>query len=214
VARADAAAEQRARILRVTAELIAKRGYSDTPTDLIVRRAHAGYGTFYKFFADKEAAFLALYDETFETHSERIAEAFGGSDDSRPWGDRVAAAIATFYATIASDPPLWKACLVESLTAGPEVLARYEDSIGQLGQLLRIGRREAKDADLLPDSLEGTLAGGIVWIAYQRLLLGEADKLPGLLPEAVQFSLSPYLGEKQAVAVARRNAELASAQMA
>jgi AcrR family transcriptional regulator len=60
LARADAAADQRRRILRVTADIVAKRGYAGTSTDLIVRRAKVGYGTFYKFFADKEAAFLAL----------------------------------------------------------------------------------------------------------------------------------------------------------
>jgi hypothetical protein len=38
----------------VTADLVSKRGYSDTTTELIVRRAKVGYGTFYKFFADKK----------------------------------------------------------------------------------------------------------------------------------------------------------------
>ena len=207
LARKDAALEQRRRILRVTADLIAKRGYGGTTTELIVRRARVGYGTFYKFFASKEAAFLALFDETFETTGAVIAAAYGGEGDGRPWAERIGAAIRTFYAAIASDPQLWRACLVEALTAGPEVLGRYESSIRELAGLLRRGREESADAAVLPKALEETLAGGIVWIAYQRLVAGEAaTELPALLPEAIQFSLSPYLGEREAAAFAARYA--------
>jgi AcrR family transcriptional regulator len=208
LARDDVAAEQRRRILRITADLIAKRGYADTSTELIVRRAKVGYGTFYKFFADKEAAFVALFDETFDTNSVLIAEAYGAESDERPWGDRVAAAIGVFYEAIAGDPPLWRACLVESLTAGPRVLMRYEGAIQAMGAMLRQGRKLTPEAEALPETLEGTLVGGIVWIAYQRLIVGDAaEGLPKLLPEAIQFALSPYLGEKQAGVVAERHAE-------
>ena len=209
--RDDVAAEQRRRILRVTADLIAKRGYADTSTELIVRRARVGYGTFYKFFADKEEAFVALFDETFDSNSKLIAAAYADGED-RPWGDRVAAAIATYYEAIAADPPLWRACLVESLTAGPKVLMRYEGAIQAMGEMLRQGRREAPDAAALPETLEGTLVGGIVWIAYQRLIVGDAaEGLPKLLPEAIQFALSPYLGEERAGAIASRNLVAAEA---
>jgi AcrR family transcriptional regulator len=205
LARKDAGAEQRRRILRVTADLIAKRGYADTTTELIVRRAKVGYGTFYKFFPDKEAAFLALFDETFDVSSKLIGAAFGDEADLRPWGERVAEAIRAFYEEIAADPPLWRACLVESLTAGPVMLGRQEMAIQQLGAILWPGREEAPEGIALPETLERTLAGGIVWFAHQRLIVGEAaDELPKILPEAVQFALSPYLGEEAAVAIADR----------
>lgn len=213
LARSDAAANQRRRILRVTAELIAKRGYADTSTELIVRRAKVGYGTFYKFFDDKEAAFVALFDETFDTSSERIAAAYGTDSDEREWGDRIASAIATFYGAIAGDPPVWRACLVESLTAGAKVLNRYEAAIQALAAILEHGRSLSPNAAVLPPTLEGTLVGGIVWIAYQRLIVGEAaEGLPPLLPEAVQFALSPYLGEAEAARIAQRHsvAEIAA----
>ncbi len=208
LARKDASVAQRERILRITAELIAKRGYADTTTELIVRRAKVGYGTFYKFFDDKEAAFLALFDETFKTYSKLIAESFGPDGDGRPWAERIAEAIRTFYEAIAADPPLWRACLVESLTAGPVVLGRQEAAISRLAEILKPGRGESPESAELPPTLERTLAGGIIWIAHQRLIVGEAaEALPKLLPEAIQFVLSPYLGEEAAVAVANRYAD-------
>jgi AcrR family transcriptional regulator len=189
------------------ADLVAKRGYSDTTTELIVRRAKVGYGTFYKFFPDKEACFLALFDETLEQTSETLEEAYRSADPSTSWAERVAIAIGALYQRITEDPALARACLVESLTAGPAVLARYEAALRQLGLILKPGREHSEAAADLPDTLESTLAGGIVWIAYQRLIVGEADRLPGLLPEAVQFALSPYLGEEAAVAVAEHHAD-------
>lgn len=199
---------QRRRILRVTAEQVAKRGYAGTKTDVIVKSAKIGYGTFHKFFADKDAAYRALFEETYEAQAARIAEAFGGPDDQRPWADRVAAAVATFYVGIAEDPVLWRACLAEALTAGPEVQQRNEEAIQGLGQILRLGRREKKSKVELPDTLEATLAGGIVWVAYQRLVLDEAEVLPERLSEVLQFSLAPYLGEAEAIKAAQRNAHL------
>jgi hypothetical protein len=37
---------------------------------------------------------------------------------------------------------------------------------------------------------------------HQRLLRGEAAKIPSLLPTAVEIAVSPYLGEKRAAELA------------
>jgi AcrR family transcriptional regulator len=212
VSRDDAAAEQRRRILRVTAQLVAKRGYQDTTTELIVRRAKVGYRTFYKFFKDKETCFLALYDETLERTDSILKAAYASGDPDTPWSSRVAAAIDALYRQIVEDPALARACLVESITAGPAVLSRYEGAIHRLCRILEPGRRESEIGGELPDTLENTLAGGILWIAYQLLIVGETSRLPDLLPEAIQFALSPYLGEEKAVAAAESHLAVASAQ--
>jgi AcrR family transcriptional regulator len=191
--------------MRITTELVAKRGYKDTTAELIVARAKVGYGTFYKYFPDKEAVFLALYEETYAAIVVEMTAAYG-SDDSAPWPERVAAAIRCFYEAIAADPPLWRACLVEALTAGSAMLERHEASIKALGAIFTPGRTLAKKTARLPATLENTVAGGVVWIAYQRLIVGEAERLPELVPEAVQFALSPYMGEAAAIAAAEQSA--------
>lgn len=53
---------QRWRLLAATAEVIARQGYSQTSVDQIAKQAGVSKKSFYKFFADKEAAFLAAYD--------------------------------------------------------------------------------------------------------------------------------------------------------
>lgn len=60
----------------------------------------------------------------------------------------------------------------------------------------------AADPGDLPETLEDSLVGGIVWMVHQRLLRGEARQVPHLLPTMLEFALAPYLGEDRAAAVA------------
>ena len=199
VTRTAAAADQRRRIIRATVDLVAKRGYHATTIELIVRRARVGYATFYKNFADKEECFLAMFDETADRVSTIVVDAL--EEEGADWPRRVAGVLGTLFDLIASDPALARACLVESLTAGPTVVAHYEKSLRKFGTIFRPGRRFVTRGVTLPDTLEDTLAGGVLWVAYQRLIVGEADALRALLPETLEFVLSPYLGEDEAVRV-------------
>jgi hypothetical protein len=72
--------------------------------------------------------------------------------------------------------------------------------------MLRPGRELNPRGERLPETLEDTIAGGVLWVAYQRLIVGEAAKLEELLPETVEFVLSPFLGEEEAVRIATETA--------
>jgi AcrR family transcriptional regulator len=206
VSRDAAAADQRRRILEATAELIAKQGYQETTMEEIVRRAKVGYNTFYKHYPDKEAAFLALLDAATEHTVSRVEAAY--EREEGPWADRVGAALGALFEDVAAHPDAARAALVEAVAAGSEAAAKHEAALKRLAPLLRPGRElNPRQADL-PESLEETLAGGVVWVLGQRLIAGEADKLRGLLPETLEFVLRPYIGEDEA---AREAGEVADA---
>jgi AcrR family transcriptional regulator len=193
----DAAAEdRRRRILTAVAELVSKRGYHATTLDLIVRRAHVGYPAFYKCFADKEAAYLALFDAA-AARAERLIRDAASPEPARPWPEAVAAALSALFDAIAEHPLLARACLVEVMTAGSAAVARYEQALHALARILLPGRRFNPRAAELSDTLEDTLAGGVAWIVYQRLVAGEVERIPALLPETLEFVLMPYLGEAE-----------------
>ena len=198
--RAQAAADQRRRIVEAAAELIAKRGYHGTTIELIIRRAKVGYATFYKNFADKEECLIAIFDTAGEAMRPRLREVYEDQDGA--WADKVAATIRALFEMIAEHPAIARVCLVEALTAGPVAVARYEQMLSNFEPLLLPGRKLRPGNAELPDTLEATLFGGVFWIAYQRLIVGEADKLMSLLPETVELVLSPYVGEEEAVRVA------------
>ena len=209
VSRDAAAADQRRRILAATAESIAERGYQETTMEEIVRRAKVGYKTFYKHYPDKEAAFLALLDAAAERTVSRVEAAY--KREEGPWADRVGAALGVLFAEVAAHPAAARAVLVEALAAGPEAAAKHEAALKRLAPLLRPGRELNPRQAELPESLEETLAGGIVWVLGQRLIGGEAAKLRGLLPETLEFVLRPYVGEDEAAREAGEVAEAISA---
>jgi AcrR family transcriptional regulator len=206
VSRDAAAADQRRRILEATAELIATRGYQETTMEEIVRRAKVGYNTFYKHYPDKEAAFLALLDAATEHTVGRVEAAY--EREEGPWADRVGAALGALFEDVAAHPDPARAVLVEAVAAGSEAAAKHEAALKRLAPLLRPGRKLNPRQAELPESLEETLAGGVVWVLGQRLIGGEADKLRGLLPETLEFVLRPYIGEDEA---AREAGEVADA---
>jgi AcrR family transcriptional regulator len=193
VSRAASAADQRRRILEATADLVAEHGYPESTIEQIVRKARVGYATFYKHFADKGEAYLALLDAATERTLYVVEEAFDG--ETGPWPDKVGAALGALLKQVAEHPNVARACLVEAPTAGPEAAARHEAALKRFEPLLRPGRELNPRQAELPETLEDTLAGGVLWVINQRLIAGEEDKLRGLLPEALEFLLRPYVGE-------------------
>lgn len=200
VSRDAVPADQRRRILKAAAELIAKRGYQGTSAELIVRRAKVGYSTFYKHFADKEECLFAIFDTALARAEQAVGEAYERTEGT--WPEKVAAGLAVLFDHIVAHPQVARVCLVESLTAGPAAVARYEAALRRFDPMLRPGRSCNPRGEGLPDTLEATIGGGVLWIAYQRLIVGEAEKLPGLLPETIEFVLKPYVGEEEAVRIA------------
>jgi AcrR family transcriptional regulator len=194
VARTAAAADRRRRILAATGELIAKRGYHGTTLELIVRRAHVGYPAFYKLFADKEAAFLALFDAVVTRTVALIGQAVDECA-GETWPERLAGGLRALFDAVAAHPLLARACLVEVLTAGSEAVARYEAALREIATILLARRELSPQVEELSGTLDETLIGGVAWIVYQRLVAGEAERVPELLSETLEFVLVPFLGE-------------------
>lgn len=198
--------DQHRRILRATGELVAKRGYNAVTVELIVKRARVSFKTFYKHFANKEACFLELFDTTMAESQERIDAALAAEPDGL-WPQQIAIALRVLFGTILADPLIARATIVEAPTAGPVILERYQKAMNSLAPLLRQGREFGPKSGGLPETLEETLAGGVLWSSYQRLIVGEVERIEALLPEAIEFVLRPYLGDAEAARWARLEQE-------
>jgi hypothetical protein len=103
-----------------------------------------------------------------------------------------------------------KLCIVEAQAAGMASLARYQEMLESVAPKLRQGRDFNPRASRLPDGLEVAIAGGIVWLVHQRLIADDVDGLMALLPEMLQVTLTPYIGEIEA----GRAADAAQARVA
>jgi AcrR family transcriptional regulator len=201
VTRLNAHADQRRRILRALGDLVAKRGYGDVTVELIVKRAHVSYKTFYKHFSSKEECFFELFESAYRSTERAIREALETEPGS--WAEQVALALRTLVDLIVADPIVARAVIVEAATVGPGILDRYERATKALVPLFRAGRELNPRGAELPATIEETLAGSVFWSAYQRLIVGEAERLPEILPEVTELVLRTYLGQAEAARIVR-----------
>jgi AcrR family transcriptional regulator len=190
---------QRERMLLATAELVAERGYQKTTIELIAKTARVALVTFYEHFANKEECFLAAFDENVEAAREVFAELL---DTEQAWPDQIAAGLEIFLEMVVAEQARAKLCIVESQAAGGAALARYQAMLESVAPKLREGREFNPRAERLPEGLETAIAGGLAWLVHQRLFAGEADNLKELLPEMLQVTLTPYVGEVEAAQAA------------
>jgi AcrR family transcriptional regulator len=194
------AQHQRARIIGALAEETAARGYRAVTVADIVRRAGIARNTFYDNFGSKEDCFLAAQQYGAEALAERILAA---ANEEEGWPQRVGVGLGACLEAIAGSPALARLCIVEAPSAGPASVERHEQSLQAFVPFFRVGRQISPHGRELPDTLEEAVVGGIFWIIYQRIILDETEDLAGLLPELLEFALTPYLGFEAARQLAR-----------
>lgn len=177
------------------AEETSDKGYRAVTVADIVKRAGIARNTFYENFSSKEECFLAAQRFAMSAALDRVVAAAGEIDS---WPQRVEAGLTAFLRYVVEEPALARTCMVEALTAGPESVHYYEESLQAFVSLFKIGRDVSPYGEELPETLEEAIIGGVFWIVYQRLIVAEAESIEELLPEIVEFALTPYLGGEAA----------------
>jgi AcrR family transcriptional regulator len=198
---------QRERMLLATTELVAERGYQKTTIELIAKTSRVALVTFYEHFSSKEECFLAAFDESLAAAKEVFAELL---DAEASWQEQISSELEIFLEMIVREEARAKLCIVEAQAAGSASLARYQAMLESVAPKLREGREFNPRASRLPDGLEVAIAGGIAWLVHQRLVAGDVEDLKALLPEMLQVTLTPYVGEVEA----GRAADAAQARVA
>lgn len=188
------AESQHERLLSAVAHVVADRGYRATTITEIVKTASVSTRIFYEHFSSKEECFLAAFDAVFAHLEELLAAAVKPLPD---WPDRTVAALRTALRFFAAEPDLARLCLLESVTATPAIASRFREAVLVGIPLLEAGRTERPDGQSLPESTEDSLLGGFIALTSRSILAG-SESLEALLPDLIEFGLSPYVGPEQA----------------
>lgn len=190
---------QRERLLSAIATEVVAHGYRSTTITDVVKLASVSTRDFYENFESKEECFVAAFDAVRDYLEHLAAEAAAGEPD---WPHQTIAVLRAGLEFFAAEPELAQLCLVESVSATPAISRRFRDSVVACIPFLARGRGELTSGQSLPETTEDSLLGGIVSLANRRILAGETKSLPELLPDLVDFALSPYLGEQRAAELA------------
>jgi len=163
---------------------------------LIGQRAAVSKSDFYKHFESKDDCFFAAYEAAIERIREELLAAT--SEHKMQWSPRVRDSIAALLGTLAADPALASIALVEGLRAGRGVYDRYQAAVESFVVCLREGAPKAPDGGEVPEATDEAVVGGIASLLGRRVLAGEAEQIEQLLPEVLEFALTPHLGTAEA----------------
>ncbi|HXS32858.1 MAG TPA: TetR/AcrR family transcriptional regulator [Solirubrobacterales bacterium] len=193
---------QRERLIAGLAEAIAENGYSGTTIAHITRHAAVSRRTFYEHFSSKDECFVAAYDTVMAELRQRVSAAFEEAGD---WPHAVKAGIGAMLEFLAAEPSLARLCMVEALVAGPVVVERYDAAIQSFVPYFQSGRegRPPEVLARLSPTTEEALVGGMVSLISRRIIAGKAEELEELLPDLVEFTLTPYVGSAEAAKLAQ-----------
>ena len=143
--------------------------------------------------------FAVAFDSAFAALQVRVESACAAAGD---WPTGVAAGIRAAFEWVAEEPRSAQLLTNDALAGGSTGFERYERMIAYIAELLSPGRERVEHGGRLPEITERAMASGVAMLVAQRLSMRREGELPSLVPEAIQFVLTPYLGSEEARRVA------------
>jgi AcrR family transcriptional regulator len=184
--------QQRQRIIDAMIDSCAEKTYAATTITDIVARARISRTTFYKQFDDKRACFDAAVSHCIEQLQEVAGSAHVGADTP---ADAVRMATTAVIEALAERPGLAQLLTGDAIAVDPQVIECYRKAtIPALEALWSRGNGSAEAHS------DPRLAFGKAQVLIlNQIALGEADRLPELLPEIVYLAVSPFGGHESAL---------------
>jgi AcrR family transcriptional regulator len=156
--------------------------------------------TFYEHFANKEACFLAAYDEGVDLLLEAIDEAV--RDSAPDWLAAADAGARCYLDNLAANPDFARTFLLAVLAAGDAALERraavHRRFADQLAALNRAARRDLPDLPAPPDHSYLACVGAVNELVVAHLLEHGADTLPQLADAVLDTQLALMVGRELA----------------
>jgi AcrR family transcriptional regulator len=176
-------------MLEAVIEAVAQKGFAEMTVADVVSGAGVSRRTFYEHFDDKLDCFLAAYVDRSQAVLHEVEAAVAAA----PPHERLRAGLAAYLQGLADQPQAARVLIIDILGAGPQALAVREEMRVRWAESYR---GVSEDEDVLR-----ALVGGIAELIQARLLAGEADTLPELVPTLERF-VRGVVGDRGGVQVA------------
>ncbi len=186
---------QRQRLLAAMALVASERGAANASVAHVVSRAGVSRRTFYELFEDREACFLAAFDQAVEQAAATVLPAYEGP---MRWHERIRAGLAALLQFLDAEPGMGRLIVVEALGAGPQALEHRTRVLAVLIAAVDAGKEGTKGKEPPLLTAEGVV-GAVFAVIHARIVL-PAPARPGqqplteLLGELMGVIVLPYLG--------------------
>ncbi len=157
---------------------VAAKGYAATTVGDVTKAAGVSRTTFYEMFEDKEACFLAAYDDMVDRLIRRVIAAYERQDS--PWPQRARTGLAALLEALAAEPDLARLAFVDVGSAGPAAQRRYRAAVQRFAPLFDEGRDFAPGGRSLPPNTSRMAIGGVTGLIARRAGRGTGKTASGL----------------------------------
>jgi AcrR family transcriptional regulator len=201
------AADQRRRIVDAMIDSCAEKTYAATTITDIVARARISRTTFYKQFDDKRACFDVAIGDCIEQL--RAVAACAHEPDEAP-ADAVRKATTAVIGALAERPGLAQLLTGDAIAVDPQVIECYRKATIPALE----GLWSQSDGSAQAHSDPRLAFGKAQVLILNQIAIGEADRLPDLLPEIVYLAVSPFGGHAAALQQSQLAGESATSHVA
>ena len=174
---------------RALMKTVSDHGYHGATVTAVVATARASRRTFYEHFTDRDDCLLAAIDDALTRLGEAAATTYETPED---WSERVRAALEAILRLLQDEPGMAHVLLVESLRAGPSVLARRAQVTKALAEAVDDGSPGTTPA-ISALTAEAVVAGAIT-IVQTQLAEQQHTRLLALVSPLTAAIVLPYLG--------------------
>lgn len=185
----------RDRVLEAVLIASGELGYEPTTVQDVIDRAETSRATFYKHFKDKDDCFTQAYADASEWLYQRMISA---ANRESTWREGLRAAIAELLEFCAHQPAIAKALVVEGHAAGGRALSQHDALMERLSHAIDSARRETSSRQAPPPITATFIVGAIETLVRAKLMDGEAERAPEMLPGILHFVVMQYYGEDAA----------------
>jgi AcrR family transcriptional regulator len=188
-------AQLRPRLEEAMLSLCGELGYEPVTVKNVIERARTSRATFYKHFADKEDCFVQAHEEASGWLYRRL---IGAAKRQPGWREGLRAALAELLEFCAKQPSIAKALFIEAHAAGDRALAQHDQLMERLSHAIDSARREIPSRQAPPPITAAFMVGAIETLVCAKLMEGDAEHAPDMLPGLLHFVVMQYFGENAA----------------
>jgi AcrR family transcriptional regulator len=146
-------------------------GYARANVSAVISEAGVSRPTFYDYFSDKDACFLAVLADVHERLLEKVRKAV----EAQPPREAAYAAIAALIGFAGSEPGMARFLTNESVAGGPRALEARDRGIAEIEAIVEDSYTRLHSSTPIPDLSVAIMIGGIYRLLASRLRRGEPN---------------------------------------
>jgi len=185
----------RQRLMEAMLAASGELGYEGVAVRHVIERAKTSRATFYKNFEDREDCFTQAHRDACDWLYRRLV---GAAKRRQSWRAGLRAAMAELLEFCANQPAIAKALFVEVHAVGEPALAQRRDLMERLSRALDGARREIPSRQAPPPVTSTFIVGAIDTLVSAKLMDGDGERAPEMLPGLLHFVVMQYFGEDAA----------------